>query len=80
MKKLKYLPLFFAGIFLSSSFALAATDPVASQTEDAKLKAVREQLAEDAAYIQQVSNDPKMTPAQRKEKIAEFIRKQKDKV
>ena len=77
--KTKLAALLFAGIFLSTSFAFAATESMDSKSAEEKLKIAREQIAEDAAFIRQVNNDPGMTPAQRKEAIAEFLSKQNEK-
>lgn len=73
----KFSVFFFFGILLCSSAALATGT---SQSEEEKLKAAREQIAEDAAYIRQVNSDATMNAVQKKEAIAEFIRKQNEKL
>jgi len=78
--KAKLFALFFVGIFLSAPLAFAAGDPSDSPDTSESLKAAREQIAEDAAFIRQVNNDPTMTPDQRKTAIADFLRKQNEKI
>lgn len=75
--KHKIIVFFLAGFLLYSSFALAAET---SQSEEEKLKEVKGQIAEDAAFIRQVNNNSQMTPDQRKKAIAEFLHKQNEKI
>ena len=65
-----------AGILVCSSLVFAVGT---SQSEEEKLKQAKEQIAEDAAFIRHINSDPKMTPDQKKEAIAEFMRKQNEK-
>jgi hypothetical protein len=78
--KRKLAAIFLAGIFLASSLAFAAGEPGASKNEDEKLRLAREQIAEDAAFIRKTNSDPRMTSKEKKASIADFMRKQNEKI
>jgi len=78
--KNKFFACLLVGILSVSSSALAAKDPKASTSEADKMQVAREQIAQDAAFIRKVDSDSKMTPDQKKSAIAEFLRKQNEKL
>lgn len=77
--KLKFITLVLAGLMLSSMPVFAAEEAKPSQPSEETMKALREQMSENAAFIRKVNSDTSMTPEQKKAAIKEFIQAQNEK-
>jgi len=77
--KLKFFALLLAGVVLVSMPVFASGGPKSVQPTGEELKALREQMSENAAFIRKVNSDPTMTPEQKKMAIREFIQAQNKK-
>ncbi len=77
--KLKWFALLLTGIVLLNTPVFAAEKTTSSQPSEEAMKALREQLSENAAFIRKVNSDASMNDEQKRAAIKEFIQSQNEK-